>query len=240
MHKGALANPLVRRALAYAIDYGRHCRDGHVPLTRRRRSSMIIPVGVPEQAYFSEELVEEHGWRYDPAEAVRILEEELGATKGPDGIYVLPDGTRLGPFTVQCPFGWTDSMIRLRSWPRAPGPWESMSGPSSPSSRFWNDRLQTGNFDMILNTPAGGDTPAHPWLRFRDVLDIRGVPEMGSIAFRNWNRYENPRVARASRPGGRRHGRGRARPDLSRAGQDLYARRPGHPADVPSVGVLHL
>lgn len=195
VHKGALANPLVRRALAYAIDYERIAETAMSRYSPPARSSMIIPVGVPEQAYFSEELVEEYGWRYDPAEAVRILEEELGATKGPDGIYVLPDGTRLGPFTVQCPFGWTDWMTALEivaESARAVGIDVRTEFPEQP---VWNDRLQTGNFDMILNTPAGGYTPAHPWLRFRDVLDIRGVPEMGSIAFRNWNRYENPRVA---------------------------------------------
>ena len=33
-----------------------------------------------------------------------------------------------------------------------------------------------------------------PWTRFREVLDDRGVPELGKPAYRNFNRYSNPRV----------------------------------------------
>ena len=72
-----------------------------------------IPYGVPEQRYFNEDDVREYGWEYDPAKAVEILEKDLGAKKGADGIYVLPDGTRLGPWTAQCPYGWTDWMTSL-------------------------------------------------------------------------------------------------------------------------------
>lgn len=189
-----LDNPLVRRALAHAIDYERIAETAMSRYSPPARSSMIIPIGVPEQQFFSEAEVSEHGWRYDPDEAVRILEEELGATRGTDGVFVLPDGTRLGPFTVQCPFGWTDWMTALEvvaESARAIGIDVRTEFPEAP---VWNDRLQTGNFDLILNTPAGGYTPAHPWLRFRDVMDHRGVPDIGGIAFRNWNRYRNDAV----------------------------------------------
>ena len=52
--------------------------------------------------------MESEGWTYDKDKAVEILEGELKAKKGSDGIYVLPDGTKLGGWKVICPTGWTD------------------------------------------------------------------------------------------------------------------------------------
>ncbi|HEX6972021.1 MAG TPA: ABC transporter substrate-binding protein [Limnochordia bacterium] len=194
IHRHPLDIPAVRRALALAINYPLIAQIAMSRYSPPARASLIIPLGVPEQRYFSEEAVAAEGWRYDPAAAVQILEEELGATKGRDGIYVLPDGTRLGPFTVECPYGWTDWMTALEvvaQSARAVGIDIRTEYPEQP---IWNDHRNTGRFDLLLNTPAGGYTPAHPWLRFRDVMDIRGVPPLGEIAYWNFNRYSNPRV----------------------------------------------
>src|SRR5437764_1295137 len=40
-----------------------------------------------------------------------------------------------------------------------------------------------------------GVSPASPWLRYRDILDNRGVPPARQRAFWNFNRYSNPAVA---------------------------------------------
>jgi peptide/nickel transport system substrate-binding protein len=41
---------------------------------------------------------------------------------------------------------------------------------------------------------VSGVSPASPWLRYRDILDSRGVPAAGQRAFWNFNRYSNPAV----------------------------------------------
>ncbi len=195
VHKKPLDNPKVRRALAYAIDYAKIAETAMSRYSPTVSSSLIIPVGVPERKYFSKELVERYGWEYNPQKAIEILEKELGAKKGRDGIYVLPDGTRLGPFIAECPYGWTDWMTALEvvaQSARAVGIDVRTQYPEAP---VWTDHRNTGNFDLLLNTPAGGYTPAHPWVRFRDVMDIRDVPPIGQVAFWNFGRYSNPRVA---------------------------------------------
>jgi len=194
VHRPGLDNPLVRRALAYAIDYPRIAETAMSRYSPPARSSMLIPLGVPEQRFFDGEAVAEHGWEFNPAEAVRILEQELGATRGADGIFVLPDGTRLGPWTAQCPFGWTDWMTALEIVAESAQAVGIDVRTEFPEAPVWTDRLQTGTFDLILNTPAGAYNPAQPWIRFHTVMDNRGVAELGGIAFRNWNRYHNEAV----------------------------------------------
>lgn len=105
--KYPLSLPQVRRALAYAIDYAKIAETAMSRYSIPVKSSLLLPMG-PEAKYYNEEDVRMYGWKYDPKKAVEILERELKAKKGSDGIYVLPDGTRLGPFTRECAYGWTD------------------------------------------------------------------------------------------------------------------------------------
>ena len=65
-------------------------------------ASLIMPTGY-ESKYYDSAAVESEGWTYDTDKAVEILEDELKATKGSDGIYLLPDGTRLGGWKVITP-----------------------------------------------------------------------------------------------------------------------------------------
>lgn len=194
LQKAPLNNPKVRRALAYAIDYKKIAEVAMSRYSATAISSLLIPGSPLEQKYLDENDVKQFGWEYNPQKAVEILEKELGAKKGPDGIYVLPDGTRLGPFKAECPYGWTDWMTALEivaQSARAVGIDVKTEFPEQP---VWLDHRNTGNFDLLLNTPAGGYSPAHPWLRFRDVMESRGVPEVGKVAYWNFNRYSNPKV----------------------------------------------
>jgi peptide/nickel transport system substrate-binding protein len=63
--KPGLDNPLVRRALAYSIDYpaiSQAVWGYSVPVS----SSLIVPYG-GESALFNPEQIEQFGWEYDPA-----------------------------------------------------------------------------------------------------------------------------------------------------------------------------
>ncbi|NLV92324.1 MAG: ABC transporter substrate-binding protein [Firmicutes bacterium] len=187
--------PEVRRALAYSIDYAKVAETAMSRYSIPVYSSIIIPDAAAEAHYFSEEDVKQYGWEYNPEKARDILENELGATKGRDGIYVLPDGTRLGPFKAECPYGWTDWMTSLEvvsASARAVGIDVVAEFPEQP---IWATHRDSGDFDLLMNTPAGGLSPAQPWQRFRDIMDSRGVPGIGEgTAYWNWNRYHNDAV----------------------------------------------
>ncbi|MCL4860833.1 MAG: ABC transporter substrate-binding protein [Caldilineaceae bacterium] len=191
-HKPGLDNPLVRRALAHSINYPQIAATAMSRYSIPVNSSLIIPDG-GEARFFSEELVQSYGWEYNPEKAVEILEQELGATKGRDGIYVLPDGARLGPYTVQTPYGWTDWMTAIDLVAQNATDVGIEVRTEFPDAPVVTTRMQQGDFELTLWFVAGAG-PASPWLRYRDVLDNRGVPEFGQTAFWNYGRFEHPDV----------------------------------------------
>lgn len=188
-----LDNPAVRRALAYTINYPLIAQTAMSEYSVPANASLIVP-GAGEDAFFDAEAAAAEGWTFDPNRAVEILEGELGATKGSDGIYVLPDGTRLGPWEVTCPYGWSDwnqALEIVASSAQAVG---IDIRTNFPEQSVWQTAWQNGDFELTMGW-ASGASAAGPWPRFRDVMDIRGVPERGQTAFWNYGRYDNPEVA---------------------------------------------
>ncbi len=191
VQRKGLDNVLVRRALAYSINYPLIAQTAMSRYSEPAKSSLIIPSGVESQ-YFDAQNVDQYGWTYDPAKAKDILENQLHATKGSDGIYVLPDGTKLS-FVAQTPYGWTDWMAALQvvsQSAKAVGIDVTTNFPQAPVDI--ND-VQTGNFDLALFYISGVG-PDAPWARFRDMMDNRSVPAVGQNAFWDYNRYANPDV----------------------------------------------
>lgn len=193
VHRPGLDNVLVRRAMAYAINYPQIAATAMSRYSAPAQASLIIPEG-GEAKFFNAEQVAELGWEYNPDRAREILEDELGATKGSDGIYVLPDGTRLGPYTAMAVYGWTDwqTAIEIVAQNLTEAGIDVVT--EFPEQPVLFERRNSGDFDMLIFTHTGA-SPASPWARFRDVLDARDVPDFGEAAFWNWNRFEHPDVA---------------------------------------------
>ncbi len=190
INRPGLDNKLVRRALAFAINYEQIAELAMSRYSIPMLPSMVLPDGA-EADFFDGDAAEASGWRYDPAESARILEEDLGATKGDDGIYTLEDGTRLGPWNVMCPYGWTDWMTALEvvvTGAREVGFDVATDFPEAPVRMTMQ---QNGDFDLSLHSYAGVSA-AGPWQRFRDTMDSRGIPELGQTAFTNFNRFSSP------------------------------------------------
>jgi peptide/nickel transport system substrate-binding protein len=191
-HKPGLENLAVRRALAHAINYPQIAAVAMSRYSVPAQASLVLPTG-GESQFFNADAVAETGWEYNPDEARRILEEEAGATLGSDGIYVLPDGTRLGPYTAMATFGWTDwvAAIELVAQSATESGIEVVT--EFPEFPIINARRNNGDFDLIIWS-IGAASPATPWQRFRDALDMRGVADFGEPAFWNWGRFEHPDV----------------------------------------------
>ncbi|WP_114560850.1 ABC transporter substrate-binding protein [Desertihabitans aurantiacus] len=190
--KPGLDNPQVRRAIAYSIDFANIAQTAMSSYSDTVSASLVLPTGF-ESAYFDQAAVESEGWTHDPERARAILEDELGAEKGDDGIYVLPDGTKLGGWKVICPSGWSDWNTALEivaNNATAAGIGIQTEFPQAPQV---TQAEQNGDFDLCMNTYAGV-SPASPWARFRDALDSRGLPDVGEQAYRNYGRYHNEEV----------------------------------------------
>ena len=192
IQRKGLDDARVRRALAYAINYPQIAETAMSRYSIPAKGSLMVPGGI-EQKYMDDAAIAAQGWGYDPQKAVQILEGDIGAKKGSDGIYVLPDGTRLGPYKVITPYGWTDWMTALElvsQGAQAVGMDISTNFPDAP---VVNTSVGNGDFDLAL-WPVSGVSASSPWLRFRDILDSRGVPAPGTRAFWDFNRYSNDKV----------------------------------------------
>ncbi|SDT31722.1 peptide/nickel transport system substrate-binding protein [Friedmanniella luteola] len=182
----------VRRAIAHAVDYPNIAATAMSSYSDPARASLVVPSGF-EEKFFDAAAVDADGWSYDADEAVRILEEEVGAEKGSDGIYVLPDGTRLGGWELITPTGWTDwntACEIVAKSAKAVGIGIETKFPQAPTMQ---KAMQNGDFDLCMYSYSGV-SPASPWVRFRDALDDRGVADRGKTAFYNYNRFSHPDV----------------------------------------------
>ena len=188
--KKGLDNPLVRRALAYSINYPLIAQTAMSKYSVPANSSLIIPGGGENQFYNADQ-VKANGWSYDPAKAKDILENQLKAKKGSDGVYVLPDGTRLGPWQARTPLGWTDWQTAINIVVQNGKTAGFDLSEDYPEAGVVTNKIQSGDFDLNLWYIAG-QSPATPWQRFRDMLDNRGVPANGTNAFWDYNRFSEP------------------------------------------------
>ena len=239
LDKKGLDNPKVRQAIAYAIDYPNIATTAMSDYSDPANACLIVPTGY-ESKFYDAAAVEAEGWKYDKAKAVEILEGELKAKKGSDGIYELPDGTKLGGWKLITPTGWTDWNTALRDRGQVrPGGRHRHHAPSSRSPRPWTQQMQNGDFDLAMYSYTGVN-PASPWIRFRDALDDRGVPAIGKRAVWNYDRFKNPEVAGPAGRRRRREDRRRGQDRLRHAGQDLPREDPVRAVDVPPAGVLRV
>ncbi|GIJ55288.1 ABC transporter substrate-binding protein [Virgisporangium aurantiacum] len=193
--KPGLNNPKVRRALAHMIDYSRIAETAMSRYSVPANASLILPSDSEKKFWDESEIKGSNGWKYDPAKAAEILEKELGAKKGSDGIYTLGDGTKLGPWTVQTPNGWTDWQaavnIVVENF-KAAGVDVKVN---FPEANTVTPAVQNGNYDLALFYIGASTDSSTPWARFRDVLDIRGTNAIGQSSFYNYGRFNDSRVA---------------------------------------------
>jgi peptide/nickel transport system substrate-binding protein len=192
--KPGLNNPKVRRALAHAIDYARIAETAMSRYSIPARATLILPTDAEKQ-YLDEAAMNASGWKFDPAKAAQILEQELGAKKGADGIYTLGDGTRLGPWKVQTPNGWSDWQAAINIVAESAKAAGFDIKPDFPEANTLTPAVQNGNYELACWYIGASTTASTPWARYRDVLDIRGTNPVGQSSFFNYGRFTDARVA---------------------------------------------
>jgi len=189
LHRRPMDDLAFRRAVAWAVEY-----DKIAELAMTRYSPTMAPGLISkfgrEAEYFDQGLVDSMGWHYDPDRARAILRQAGYRREGHR--WLMPDGSPMPSLKVECPHGWTDWMSTLDIVAenlRRIGLDVRAEVPEYPP---FYDRLQRGDFDMVMYNPAGAYSPAQPWLKFRNVMHSRGVPDVGrGLAFWNWGRYRN-------------------------------------------------
>ncbi|MFC9706794.1 ABC transporter substrate-binding protein [Paenibacillus sp. NPDC056933] len=191
LSKAGLDNADVRRAIAMSINYEKISELAMSGYSAPMQPSLTLNSDA-ESKYIDQDAIKSLQWTMD-IEGANALLDKIGATKGKDGIRVL-NGTRLGPFEIECPYGWSDWNAALEIVAQSAKAIGIEIRTKFPESPVWTNDLQTGKFDIIMNTPAGGVSPSQPWNRAMTIMYSKGVAPMGEMAFWNWGRYQNDRA----------------------------------------------
>lgn len=191
LSKAGLDNADVRRAIAMSINYDKISELAMSGYSAPMQPSLTLNSDA-ESKYIDQNAIKSLQWTTD-VEGANALLDSIGAVKGKDGIRVL-NGTRLGPFEIECPYGWSDWNAALEIVAQSAKAIGIEIRTKFPESPVWTNDLQTGKFDIIMNTPAGGVSPSQPWNRAMTIMYSKGVAPLGEMAFWNWGRYQNDRA----------------------------------------------
>jgi peptide/nickel transport system substrate-binding protein len=196
-----LKDPQVRKAIALAIPYKDMLKKAYFGYSDQAHPSFVIDVFESYQQWIDSNYFK-FLWKTkdgkiptDIKTANKIL-DDLGYKKGPDGIRVAPNGKRMGPFTIQVPYGWTDWMVMCEMIAKNLREIGLEVKTDFPDFTVWFSRLLSGTFDFVISWD-GGPGFDHPWNTYRFTLDPRITGPIGQeFPAGNWQRYNNPAVTK--------------------------------------------
>jgi peptide/nickel transport system substrate-binding protein len=187
-----LADPVVRKAIAMALDYntiGQNAMSGYTaPLV----ASLMLPTPA-EQALIDAEALKPYQWSGNVQEAIAAankLLDDAGWVRGADGIRA-KGGVRLTGIRAECPQGWTDWNASLEVVAQAGRQIGIDIQTYFPIATVWTQDLQNGTFDIIMNS-YGGVGIASPWSRAYAAMSSADLPPEGTPnPIGNYGRWNN-------------------------------------------------
>jgi len=183
-----LNDPVVRKALALAVDrgkassvgeYGYEPAGNQMGIVTPTFESWVDPSAKSAAAAFN----------YSPTKASSML-ETAGYHKGSDGIYVSPAGKRLS-FHVINQGGYSDWVATMQVVIQGAKAAGIEIIPDNLSANDYNDKLFNGNFDLAYYAETGG--PA-PYYELRQWLYSANTAPIGQQASTNFERYSDPQT----------------------------------------------
>lgn len=186
--KEPLNDAKFRRALAFAIN--------PTQITKKvfeEQVKVANPTGLFGQAwmeYYSEEVVKDYGFSYDPAKAKELLDKAGYVDANRDGWRETPDRKPI-KFEIIVPNGWTDWMESIRiiaSNLQAVG---INAAPSFPDYSIYQDAIQKGTFDLAINN-FGSSWGATPFTYWNWVVNDEIYGDI--VTDGNYGRYDDPEL----------------------------------------------
>jgi peptide/nickel transport system substrate-binding protein len=192
--KPGLDDPVVRKAIAMALDYdtiGKNAMSGYTaPLV----PSLMLPTPA-EQALIDAAAIKPYQWSGNLSEAVvaaNKLLDDAGWVKGSDGIRA-KGGVKLSGLRAECPQGWSDWNATLEVVAQTGKLIGIDIQTYFPIYTVYAQDYQNGTFDMVM-FGYGGVGISNPWGRAYAAMSSADLPPEGtpnSIGnFGRWNNQE--------------------------------------------------
>jgi len=187
-----------RRAMAFAIQYDDIRELAVSGYSEPVKPGLVLPFGF-EGKYYSEEDAQKYGASfYDPVRArAELAAGGYQPIWGPNGELIETrdrSGARVRTVYIKSPTGWTDWEAAVRIIVRS-----LRAVGIDARERFLDASLYwpagyTGDFDLLLGTPASAPTPSKPWSRFDFVLTTQDFAPEGQKVYRNLGRFNDPKA----------------------------------------------
>ena len=197
--KKPLNDKRFRRAMAMSINYKKVAKLAVSGYTPELNSGLILPFA-EEKKYYIQEDVDAYGATgYNISKAKKVLSEAgYKAYRDKDGdlLYTTgPEGDTLPTLFIMAPSGWSDfeSVIRLSVTTMRQAGIDVREG-FVDGTKYWPAR-ESGDFDIIMDTPSAKLTKSMPWSRFGTVMSgekWRPVGEKMKENIGRWNAPDSP------------------------------------------------
>lgn len=190
---GHLRDPVLRRAIAYAIEYDEIIEKAWYGYTRQASMSFVFEIYSQFRLWINQTLAQQF-WNTPDAKvrtnktyAAMLLDQAGYVDRDGDGFRELPNG-QLFNITIMVPTGWTDWMIAadlIAGDLRDIG----VNAQATPIDygAYWG-YLISGTYTALLGWTSA-PTFSHPWDTYRYLLDPRISPPAG-----NWGWYNNTEI----------------------------------------------
>ena len=180
----------VRKAIAMATDYNQIGTTAMSGYTLPISPSLMNPTGAEQSLINSDELKPLQWTGNQIDEAITLLDDAGIVDSDGDGIRDI-DGKNIS-LKVECPTGWTDWNASLEIVAAAGKKIGLDITTYFPDAPTWTEDLQTGNFDIIMNSYAGASI-ANPWTRsYQTMYSEKGALVDADRVYWNYGRYSNP------------------------------------------------
>jgi peptide/nickel transport system substrate-binding protein len=190
-----LADPIVRRAIAMALDYNTIGQNAMSGYTAPYQASLMLPTPA-EQALIDPAAIKQYQWPQDLTQAqaaANKLLDDNGWAKGADGIRA-KGGVKLDNIKVECPTGWSDWQATCQVAAQAGKAIGIGMVTYFPNATVWTSDEQNCKFDIIMNSYGSAD-PASPWSRVYGAMCDTDIPPAGQAnPIGDYGRYHNDKA----------------------------------------------
>ncbi|AEJ62059.1 ABC-type transporter, periplasmic subunit [Spirochaeta thermophila DSM 6578] len=184
--KKPLNDPAFRRAIAFAIDTQKIVNVAYAGLVQASDPTGLLPTW---SKYIDKNVVARYGFKYDTAQAKKILADAGYKDVDGDGFVEAPDGSKIR-LSVIVPFGWTDWMESIKIVAEGCKAAGINVEPEYPDFGGYSDQLYGGTFDMAINNFGSGlsNTPwtFYNWVFYHPISD--------NMPNGNFGRYNNQQI----------------------------------------------